>query len=133
MAQSGFPWGLVVYIVFALVTTVAIVIFTEAHRRIPVQYAKSVFRGGRMYRQSGSTHIPLRVNAAGMMPIIFASSMVIFPGVVASYFAAPSGAPLNFANQSSISLALIRRCHWAWSTGFLSFCSSSVFPSFTRW
>ena len=90
--------GLAVYILIALVTITVIVIFTEAHRRIPVQYARSTFRGGRMYRQAGSTHIPLRVNTAGMIPLIFAMSLVIFPGMVASYFVAPSGADPNFAN-----------------------------------
>jgi len=51
-----------------------------------------------MYRQSGSTHIPLRVNTAGMIPLIFAMSLMIFPGVVASYFANPAGADPNIAN-----------------------------------
>ena len=90
--------GVFVYILIALATTVLIVIFTEAHRRIPVQYSRSVFRGGRMYRQSGSTHIPLRVNTAGMIPLIFAMSLVLFPGVIASYFMAPTGSDPNFAN-----------------------------------
>jgi len=90
--------GLAAYVLIALVTILVIVIFTEAHRRIPVQYAKSVFRGGRMYKQSGSTHIPLRVNTAGMIPLIFAMSIVIFPGMIASYFAGPESAP-NFANS----------------------------------
>ncbi len=103
MIQSGFLakenfGGLAVYILIALATTVFIVYFIEAHRRVPVQYSRSVFRGGRMYRQAGSTHIPLRVNTAGMIPLIFAMSLVIFPGVVASYFAAPAGADPNFAN-----------------------------------
>jgi preprotein translocase subunit SecY len=39
-----------------------------------------------MYKQSGTTHIPMRVNSAGMIPLIFAMSLVLFPGVVASYF-----------------------------------------------
>ena len=91
LIQQGFlaksnPMGLVVYIVITLATVVLIVIFTEAHRRIPVQYARSVFRSGRMYRQSGSTHIPMRVNSSGMIPLIFSMSVVIFPGIVASYF-----------------------------------------------
>ena len=90
--------GLVAYIIIALATIVAIVIFTEAHRRIPVQYARTTFRGGRMYRQSGETHIPLRVNTAGMIPLIFAMSMVLFPGMIASYFAGPLDNP-NFANS----------------------------------
>jgi preprotein translocase subunit SecY len=96
--EQGQLLGLAVFIVIGLATTILIVIFTEAHRRIPVQYAKSIFRGGRMYRQAGSTHIPLRVNTAGMIPLIFAMALVIFPGIVASYFANPTGADPNFAN-----------------------------------
>ncbi len=91
--------GLVAYILIALATIVLIVVFTEAHRRIPVQYARSVFRGGRMYKQAGSTHIPLRVNTAGMIPLIFAVSIVMFPNMIASYFANPTGAEPNIANQ----------------------------------
>ncbi|MBN1161193.1 MAG: preprotein translocase subunit SecY [Dehalococcoidales bacterium] len=94
LIQEGFlakenAVGLIVYIAIVLVTVVLIVIFTEAHRRVPVQYARSVFRGGRMYRQSGTTHIPLRVNSAGMIPLIFAMSIMLFPGIVASYFVQP--------------------------------------------
>ena len=42
-----------------------------------------------MYRQSGTTHIPLRVNSAGMIPLIFAMAIMLFPGIVASYFVQP--------------------------------------------
>jgi len=97
LAKENFG-GLAVYVLIALATAVFIVYFIEAHRRVPVQYSRSVFRGGRMYRQAGSTHIPLRVNTAGMIPLIFAMSLVIFPGVVANYFASPVGADPNFAN-----------------------------------
>jgi preprotein translocase subunit SecY len=97
-AEGGGLSGLAVYAFIAIATMAVIVIFTEAHRRIPVQYARSVFRGGRMYRQAGSTHIPLRVNTAGMIPLIFGMSLVMFPGMIASYFAAPAGADPNFAN-----------------------------------
>jgi preprotein translocase subunit SecY len=88
--------GLIAFLVLALVLIVLIVMFTEGHRRIPVQYAKTAFRGARMYRQSGSTHIPLRVNTAGMIPLILAMSLMIFPGTLASYFMNP--AEPNFAN-----------------------------------
>ena len=88
--------GLVAFIVLGLVLIVLIVLFTEGHRRIPVQYAKTAFRGARMYRQSGSTYVPLRVNTAGMIPLIFAMSLMIFPSTIASYFANQQ-AP-NFAN-----------------------------------
>jgi preprotein translocase subunit SecY len=66
-----------------------IVIVQEGQRRIPVQYGKRVLamRGRRLRVAGGqSTHIPLRVNSAGMIPLIFAQSFLIFPGVVASYF-----------------------------------------------
>src|SRR4030043_405628 len=75
-AITGNPEGLIAYIILILAMVVLIVIFVEAHRRIPVQYARSTFRGGRMYRQSGSTYIPLRVNTAGMIPLIFAIAMM---------------------------------------------------------
>jgi preprotein translocase subunit SecY len=83
--------GLIAFVVLGLATVLFIVLFTEGARRIPVHYSRSVFRGRRMYRQSGSTHIPLRVNSAGMIPLIFAFSMVTLPGVIASYFTNASG------------------------------------------
>jgi len=89
--ERGNTGGLLFYLVLALALVALIVIFTEAHRRIPVQYARSIFRGGRMYRQSGSTHIPIRVNSAGMIPLIFAMALVIMPGTIASYFVGAGG------------------------------------------
>jgi len=78
--------GIGLLVILVLVLVLAIVFFYEAQRRVPVQYARSLFRGGRMYRQSGQTHIPLRVNSAGMIPLIFAYSMVIFPATAAQAF-----------------------------------------------
>jgi len=78
--------GIVMIITLIVVMVAAIVFVQEAQRRVPVQYSRSLFRGGRMYRQSGQTHIPLRVNSAGMIPLIFAFSVVIFPAYIASVF-----------------------------------------------
>ncbi len=83
------PLGTIVFGLVGAGALYLIVLFIEAHRRIPVQYAKSTFRGGRMYRQSGSTYIPLRVNTAGMIPLIFAIAMMQIPRLVASYFVNP--------------------------------------------
>ena len=79
-------WGVLTLVILLLAVTLLIVFVTEAHRRIPVQYSRSLFRGGRMYRQTGTQHIPLRVNSAGMIPLIFAMSLMILPGTIASYF-----------------------------------------------
>ncbi len=79
--------GMALLTVITLAVVALIVYFQEAQRRIPVQYARSAIRGGRMYRQQGQTHIPLRVNSAGMIPLIFAFSIMIFPPVAAQFVA----------------------------------------------
>jgi preprotein translocase subunit SecY len=78
------PALLVVYALVAVGVIAAIIFIQEGQRRIPVQYAKRV-RGTRMY-SGGSTHIPLRVNSAGVIPIIFAISILLLPSQVAQYF-----------------------------------------------
>src|SRR5215211_3499231 len=75
--------GLIAFLVIGLITIVGIVLVQEGQRRIPVQYAKRV-RGNRVYGGQ-SSHIPLKVNMAGMIPLIFAQSIIIFPGTIASY------------------------------------------------
>ncbi len=82
--------GIFLLVVITIAVIAMIVLFQEAQRRIPVQYARSTIRGGRMYRQQGQTHIPLRVNSAGMIPLIFAFSIMIFPPVAAQFLAETS-------------------------------------------
>ncbi len=78
----------VLFLVVMMVSVVAAIIFVErAHRRIPVQYAKRVV-GRRQYGGS-STHIPLKVNTGGVIPVIFASSLLAFPATLATVF--PTG------------------------------------------
>jgi preprotein translocase subunit SecY len=89
--------GIGFFVIIGLLIIALIVMFNEAARRIPVQYGRSVFRSGRMYRQSGSTYIPLRINSAGMIPLIFAFSIVILPGAMATYFANSGGVVGNVA------------------------------------
>lgn len=73
------------FAIAAILIIFGIVIITEGQRNIPVTYAKRV-RGTRMYG-GVSTHLPLRVTQAGVIPIIFAMSLMLFPGVVAQFFA----------------------------------------------
>ncbi|MCK4554153.1 preprotein translocase subunit SecY [Candidatus Parcubacteria bacterium] len=72
------------FVIIALITIVGVVIITEGQRNVPVQYARQV-RGNRMYGGT-STHLPLRVNMAGVIPIIFAISVVLFPPMIAQFF-----------------------------------------------
>ncbi len=84
--------GLNQLIIFSLITifTVALIVWIqEGQRRIPVQYGKRVrtMRGNRLRVLGGqSTYVPLRVNTAGMIPLIFAQSLLILPSTLASYF-----------------------------------------------
>lgn len=87
LREQEFQIGMLLAIGLAIVYL--IVYFNEAQRRVPVQYGRSVFRGGRMYRQSGASHLPLRVNAAGMIPLIFAFSLITLPTVLTSFFLDP--------------------------------------------
>ncbi len=95
IVQQGFisrvdPTGLITLVIITLAIIYLIVVFTEAQRRIPVQYGRTVFRGGAVRRAQGTSYIPLRINSAGMIPLIFAFAIIILPGTVASYFANPS-------------------------------------------
>jgi len=73
------------YLAVALIVIAGVVLITEAQRNIPVSYAKRV-RGNKMYG-GVNTHLPLRINQAGVIPIIFAISILLFPGLIANFFA----------------------------------------------
>jgi preprotein translocase subunit SecY len=72
-----------------LVTVVFVIVLQDGERRIPVQYAKKM--QGRKMVGGQSTHIPLKVNTAGVIPVIFASSLMSFPGVIASLLGKTGG------------------------------------------
>ena len=86
LLASGGIFRLLIIVVATIATVYAIVVIQEANRRIPVQYGKRV-RGTKVYGGQ-STHIPMRVNSAGMIPLIFASSILILPSVIAQAFLA---------------------------------------------
>ena len=73
-------WQLVAFAVAAIVIFAAIVTVNDAERKIPVQYAKQV-KGRKMYGGQ-STHIPIKVNSSGVMPLIFAFSILSFPDLI---------------------------------------------------
>ncbi len=82
------PEKLPIYLVFiavSLIVIAGVVIISEGQRNVPVSYAKRI-RGMKMYG-GVSTHLPLRVNQAGVIPIIFAISIILFPGLIGSFLA----------------------------------------------
>lgn len=80
--------GVIVLVIVVIAVVGLIVMMNEAERRIPVQYAKRVV-GRKMYGGQ-STHIPIKVASAGVIPIIFAMSIMSFPGTIAGFFGVTS-------------------------------------------
>ena len=85
---GGFSWVGLIFSILTIVITFAIIVFivwfTESERRIPVQYAKRVV-GRKMYGGQ-SSNLPLKMNMAGVMPVIFASSIASIPATLAGFF-----------------------------------------------
>lgn len=76
--------NMVIFGIIALITIAAVVLITEGQRNIPISYARRV-RGNKMYGGT-NTHLPLRVNQAGVIPIIFAISLILIPPMIAQLF-----------------------------------------------
>ncbi len=79
-------FSLIAYLLISVVVIAAVVMITQGERRVPVQYAKRVV--GRKVYGGQSTHIPLKVNQAGVIPVIFASSVLTFPLTLAQFIPA---------------------------------------------
>ncbi|HML22142.1 MAG TPA: preprotein translocase subunit SecY [Aggregatilinea sp.] len=99
LLETHFIFNLLAFVLLTIVTVVVIVVIQEGTRRIPVQYGKRV-RGRKMYG-GGTTHIPLKVNTAGMIPLIFAQSIVTFPAIIAGFFSGSAAVKIQdiFGNQ----------------------------------
>ncbi len=94
---SGRVFSILSFLIITVLTVLVIVIIQEGQRRIPVQYGRRV-RGRKVY-QGQSTHIPLKVNTAGMIPIIFAQSILTFPALIAQFFINNSGSFIDTSAQ----------------------------------
>lgn len=81
---TGRIFTIVAFVIMTVLTVLVIVVIQEGQRRLPVQYGRRV-RGRKVY-QGQSTYIPLKVNTAGMIPIIFAQSLLTFPALIAQFF-----------------------------------------------
>ena len=106
VASGSLPWwvALLMYL-GALCIIVLIVYVSDAERRLPVQYAKRVV-GRKMYGGQ-STHLPMKVNMSGVMPIIFAQSIASLPGTFSALFGKSGGATDTWFGPSSILYAVV--------------------------
>jgi preprotein translocase subunit SecY len=122
--------SIILFVIIGIVAVATIIYIQEGQRRIPVQYASRV-RGRRMY-QGGQTFLPLRVNQAGVIPIIFAVSILLFPQQIASYFTTSTvdviksiaTAITTFFNTRSVTYALL---YFLLTVGFTYFYTAFTF------
>ena len=101
IAAGNLQWWLAVLMLIGAIAMIVLIVYVnDAERRIPVQYAKRVV-GRKMYGGQ-STHLPMKVNMSGVMPIIFAQSIASLPATVAALFAGKTDGWVNtwFANNS---------------------------------
>ncbi len=113
-------------LVAAMVLVVGAIVFVErGQRRIPVQYAKRVV--GRRVYGGQTTHLPLRVNTAGVIPVIFASSIIAFPQTVASFFQASLPWMENVSEQLRWGMPLYNILYVAFIIFFCYFYTAIVF------
>ncbi len=92
--------GTLAFAIIGLITVVGVVLINEGQRRIPVHHAKRI-RGNRQYGGT-NTNIPLKVNSAGMIPLIFAVSIMVFPGMVANFL---SGSNVGWVRNLAVDIS----------------------------
>ncbi len=112
-----------VFIVFAALVIVGVVIITEAERPIPVTYAKQV-RGNKVYGGT-STYLPLRINQAGVIPIIFALSILLFPQMILRFLQNASNAIVEAVSRTLLSVLANQ-----WFYGVMYFLLVFIFTYF---
>ncbi len=84
--------NVILFVIIAVVTVAGVVFITEGQRNIPVTYSK--FARGSSVSGAAQSHLPLRVNQAGVIPIIFAISLILFPPLIAQFFVTSTVAPI---------------------------------------
>ena len=113
----------ILFIVMGALVIAGVVVVTEAERPIPVTYAKRV-RGAKMYG-GGSTYLPLRVNQAGVIPIVFALSILLFPQMIGNFLAGSTNTIVM-----KISSALVSFSQTTWLYSILYFILVFLFTYF---
>jgi preprotein translocase subunit SecY len=136
-ASTGGSSGIVsigLFLIIGFLTIIGVVYVYQGQRRIPVQYPtkRSVGRG-MLVGSAQTTYIPLQVNSAGMIPLIFASSMLLFPTVIAQYLTT-SKTPWLAATANFISTTVLNTTQWwYWVMECLLVIAFTYFYAYVLW
>lgn len=102
-----------IFVILAVVTIIGVILINESERRIPINYAKRV-RGMKVYGGQ-NTYLPLKINQAGVIPIIFAVSILMFPGLIGQFLGVSSNETLQ--NISKLLLGLMNN-QWIYAISY---------------
>jgi len=103
---NGGPMERIFFPLIAVGVVASVVFVQEGQRKIPIQYAKRMV--GRRMTAGGSTYLPLRVNMAGVIPVIFAAAILAFPPTIAQYFPATQGFVNDYFQPNDIAYLLLQ-------------------------
>ncbi len=123
-----------VFLLIGLITIVGIIYIYLGQRRVPVQYpTKRNVGRGMLVGSAQTTYIPMQVNSAGMIPLIFASSMLLFPTVIAQYLTASTTPWLKNAALWVSTYVINTNTWWYWLINFLLVVAFTYFYAYVLW
>jgi preprotein translocase subunit SecY len=136
-SSSGSGSGIVsiaAFLIVGLITIVGIVYIYLGQRRIPVQYpTKRMVGRGMMVGSAQTTYIPMQVNSAGMIPLIFAQSMLLFPSILSRYLGTSTTPWLKNAAQWVGTYLANPAEWWYWAIYFLLTVAFTYFYAYVMW
>src|SRR3989440_990167 len=133
-STTGSVISIAVFAIIGLLTIIGIVYIYLGQRRVPVQYpTKRMVGRGMLVGSAQTTYIPLQVNSAGMIPLIFAQSMLIFPAVLARYLATSSTKWLSDTATWVDTYLVNTNLWWYWLMFFLLVVAFTYFYAYVLW
>jgi preprotein translocase subunit SecY len=126
--------SIAVFLVIGLITIAGIVYIYQGQRRVPVQYpTKRMVGRGMLVGSAQTTYIPMQVNSAGMIPLIFAQSMLIFPAVLSQYLSTSSTPWLKNAAIWTATNVVNPNLWWYWAIYFVLVVAFTYFYAYVMW
>ncbi|QBD80106.1 preprotein translocase subunit SecY [Ktedonosporobacter rubrisoli] len=126
--------SIAVFLIIGLITIVGIVYIYQGQRRVPVQYpTKRQVGRGMLVGSAQTTYIPMQVNSAGMIPLIFAQSMLLFPAVISQYLTTSNVGWLKDISVWVATYLVNTQQWWYWALYFLLVVAFTYFYAYVMW
>jgi preprotein translocase subunit SecY len=126
--------SIAIFLLIGLVTILGIVYVYQGQRRVPIEYpTKRMVGRGMLVGTAQRTYIPMQVNSAGMIPLIFAQSMLIFPAVLSQYLANSSTSWLSAASLWVANYLINTSLWWYWAIYFVLVVAFTYFYAYVVW